>query len=342
MAGRTYITVLNVFSCLGVLFLHTNSFWTFRKTAGWVAADFVEAFFYFAVPVFIMLSGATLMDYRERCTTAVYFKKRFRKTLIPFLFWSVVGLFFVMWRDGADSVSLRPLDILNAVINCQYVRIYYFFTIIFGIYLSIPVLSSIPKEKRQRVFLYCLVAALSVNVLLPFLASLTGGAVNHNGNFVFSACSGYLPLAVLGYYLDTYTPARKWRIILYLAGIFGFFLHFFGTWYLSFRDGAINSFFKGYLNVPCVAYSAAVFLLFRVFPFDRLPRRLVKVLTFFGGQTFGIYLIHILLATVIERVFHITAQSFPERLAFACISFVLSGFLIKGLQKIPVLKHIVP
>ena len=185
-AKKTYITVLNVYSCLSVVLLHGSAFWNFRKTPGWIADNFVESFFYFAVPVFVMLSGATLMDYRERCTTKEYFKKRVRKTVIPFLFWSIVGLFFVIWRDGSGSVDLHPVAILDAIINCRYIGIYYFFIIIFGVYLAIPVFSAIPKEKRQRTFLYCILAALAVNVLLPFLASLTGGAVRHNGEFTFA------------------------------------------------------------------------------------------------------------------------------------------------------------
>ena len=211
-AKKTYITVLNVYSCLSVVLLHGSAFWNFRKTPGWIADNFVESFFYFAVPVFVMLSGATLMDYRERCTTKEYFKKRVRKTVIPFLFWSIVGLFFVIWRDGSGSVDLHPVAILDAVINCRYIGIYYFFIIIFGVYLAIPVFSAIPKEKRQRTFLYCILAALAVNVLLPFLASLTGGAVRHNGEFTFAVCSGYLLYVLVGYYLDAYMPSRKVRI----------------------------------------------------------------------------------------------------------------------------------
>ena len=78
--------MLNVVSCLGVLFLHTSGFWGFGKTRGWVAANFIECVFYFAVPIFIMIPGATLIDYRDRCTTAEYFKKRIKKPLSRFCF----------------------------------------------------------------------------------------------------------------------------------------------------------------------------------------------------------------------------------------------------------------
>ena len=150
--------------------MHTSGFWNFRKNIVWIADNAVECIFYFAVPVFVMLSGVTLIDYRERCTTKEYFIKRIKKTVIPFFAWSILGLLFVIWFDGINSVSLKPLDIINGIITCKYIHIYYFFMIIFGIYLAIPILGSVEKEKRKNIFLYCIVAGITVNVFLPFVS----------------------------------------------------------------------------------------------------------------------------------------------------------------------------
>ncbi len=339
---KTYITVLNVFSCLAVLFMHTSGFWNFRKNVGWIADNAIECVFYFAVPVFVMLSGVTLIDYRDRCTTKEYFIKRIKKTVIPFLTWSILGLLFVICFDGIDSVSLKPLDIINGIITCKYMPLYYFFLIIFGIYLVIPILGSVEKEKRKNIFLYCIVAGITVNIFLPFVSQITDGAILHNGTFTFAACTGYLPYAMIGYYLDNYTPNKKIRIAIYILGAVGFAVHFFGTIYLSYRDGNINSLFKGYNTIWCYMYSSAVFLIFRKIPFDRLPAKLLKTITFFGGQTFGIYLVHIPLMKTIKRLLDISSLDFIQRTIFAIILFILSGLLIKALQKIPIIKHIVP
>lgn len=53
---------------------------------------FIEALFYFAVPVFFMLTGATLINYRKRYGTGTFFKKRLLKTLVPFIIWSIIGI----------------------------------------------------------------------------------------------------------------------------------------------------------------------------------------------------------------------------------------------------------
>lgn len=68
-------------------FLHVNFvLWEFSGQTYWIEANLIESLFYFAVPCFFMISGVTLMDYRERCSTREYFKKRIGKTVIPFVF----------------------------------------------------------------------------------------------------------------------------------------------------------------------------------------------------------------------------------------------------------------
>lgn len=82
----------NVAACLGVIILHTNFvFWTKSRGRLWITSCFLETFFYWPVPVFFMLSGANLLDYRERYSTVEFLKKRISRTLIPFLFWSLAA-----------------------------------------------------------------------------------------------------------------------------------------------------------------------------------------------------------------------------------------------------------
>lgn len=249
---KFHITALSVFSCLAVLCLHTGSYWSFSKSLNWVAGNAVESFFYFAVPVFLMISGATLIDYRKRYTTAEFFKKRILKTVIPFLFWSIFALFFKLLLWGRDSVSLNPLDIINSIINNRYIGMYYFFIILFSVYLSIPVFSLIPEEMRRKGFLYIIVTAFTVNSLLPFVLSLSGGRINHNGNFSLYACTGWMIFPIIGYYLENYELSKKAKVAIFTLGFMGFIIHLFGTWFLSWRAGEIVKFFKGYESVFCI------------------------------------------------------------------------------------------
>ena len=341
-AKKFHITALSVFACFGVVCMHTGSFWSFSKSLNWVAGNAVESFFYFAVPVFLMISGATLINYRKRYTTAEYFKKRISKTLIPFLFWSIFALFFnrILWGKG--SVSFNPFDIINSVINTKYVGIYYFFITLFSVYLSIPVISLIPKESRRKGFLYIIVTAFTVNSLIPFILSLFGGRINHNGSFFFYACGGYLIFPIIGYYLENYELSKKAKAAIFTLGFLSLAVSFFGTWLLSWKAGEIVKTFKDYKTVFCIFYSSAVYLLFKLFPFERLPKFIISAIEFFSGQTFGIYLIHIFLMRISAYKLGFSPINQAARLLYALVLFVLSGIIIKIFQKIPIVKRLVP
>lgn len=339
---KIHITALSVLSCFGVVCMHTGSFWNFAKDLNWIFGNLIESVFYFAVPVFLMISGATLINYRKRYTTMEYFKKRISKTVIPFLFWNIFALFFNCFLYGKGKVSFNPLDIINSIINNKYVGIYYFFILLFGIYLSIPVFSLIPEEMRRKGFLYIIVTAFTVNSLLPFVLSLSGGRINNNGNFSLYACTGWMIFPIIGYYLENYELSKKAKAAIFTLGFMGFIIHLFGTWFLSWRAGEIVKFFKGYESVFCILYSSAIYLLFKLFPFERLPKFIVSAIEFFSGQTFGIYLIHILLMCLADVKFNFSPVNSLARFLYAVALFIISGLIIKLLQKIPLVKYIVP
>ena len=128
---KLYISVLNVVSCWSVVALHTNGvFWSRPHGRMWITSNFIETFFYFAVPVFFMISGANLIDYRERYSTQVFLKKRFLKTVIPFIFWSIVaGIFISLTHNQPFDFNIR--HIIDNIINAKFFAIYWFFPPLF-------------------------------------------------------------------------------------------------------------------------------------------------------------------------------------------------------------------
>lgn len=345
MGRKAYLTVLNVVACLSVVILHTNfTFWWYAPSRAWVTSNAIECVFIFAVPIFFMVSGATLLDYRRRYTTKDFFKKRAEKTLIPFVFWSIVSVFFTLWHEGKGAVTLWPIGtLLTDLLNANYMGPYWFFFSLFSVYISMPMLSAVPEEKRRSVYGYGIIAAGVINLLIPFLCSLTEGAFRVSGALTVESMGGYLFFVLLGYWIDRYPIRRRWRVFVYILGLGGLLLQFFGTWGYSVRDGAINSLFKGYLNVPCALYAAAVFLFFKHFPFDKLPKWFMTLCEFFGGQTFGIYLIHQFIITLVTDYFNDwDYRSIVFRTLGAFGFFLLSSAIVWILKKLPLIRRIVP
>lgn len=78
-----YFDVLNILACICVIWLHCNSvLYSYDPGAGlWRLSLFVQVICHFAVPAFFMISGANLMNYREKYSTAEFIKRRFLRTL---------------------------------------------------------------------------------------------------------------------------------------------------------------------------------------------------------------------------------------------------------------------
>ena len=121
-----YITVLNVIAALSVVGLHTNGcFWQFSKERWWFTANIIESVLYFSVPVFFMITGATLLDYTKRCDTKTFFIRRLKKNVIPFIFWSLVALLFriyffnnISWNVVTIVLQLRFFCPISTDVAC--------------------------------------------------------------------------------------------------------------------------------------------------------------------------------------------------------------------------------
>lgn len=167
-----FVDVLVVFSALAVVFLHANAiFWTRPQGRLWLTSNIIESVCYFAVPVFFMISGYTLLDYRARYDTKAFLRKRMQRTLIPFLFWSLFGFCYVWWYHGVPPDD-SPSRIIEGILTHRYIDIYWFFMPLFAVYLSLPLFGLIPAEKQPRVFAYLIGYAFVSFSLLPVSCSM--------------------------------------------------------------------------------------------------------------------------------------------------------------------------
>lgn len=253
-----YIDLLNVLACFGVVVLHCNHcFWEGPQIGrAWITANAIEPLFYWSAPMFFMISGVTLMDYRQRMNTRLYFSQRVHKTLIPYLLWTLIALAIFFLYGRIPNITLRLFT--TELISPSVMGVYWFFPAIFGVYLCLPAISAI--QPRRQIFRYLLFAGFIGQSLLPLLfqfADLLAPTA-----FVPTVATGYIFYSILGYELASQNLAPKQRAIIYLLGLCGFLLQMLGTAVLSTPD-SISHVFKGYLNLPAVLQTPAIFVAVR-------------------------------------------------------------------------------
>jgi len=131
-----YFDLLNIAACFAVICIHHNGLaHTYAANRVWKECLLAEVGCYWAVPVFLMLSGANLMNYREKYSTKTFFKKRKplrHSTADSSLFLSLCYFFAIVFafcfvrsgiliysasRDSLISIAFSSSSILHATMS---------------------------------------------------------------------------------------------------------------------------------------------------------------------------------------------------------------------------------
>lgn len=291
-------------------------------------------------PCFFMITGATLIDYRERYDTKTFFKKRLLKVIIPLIIWSII-YFIINFFKGKFSINdLSFKFVFEYFFLVKTNPIFWFFVVIIGIYLAIPVISLIPQESRRKVFLYIIIITFVFNQFLPDL--LYHLNLNYNYDLKFPLTySGWISFIFIGYYIDKYEIVKKHRVIIYVLGIIGFLTMVVPTIFISYHKNESCSWFDEYYDAPCVLYTASVFLFFKSkINNNQIVTKIMPFFNFVAPTTLGIYVLHIAIRDFL-RYFY-TYSYFGMNLVLTLSILTICFIVVKIVQKIPGLRHIFP
>lgn len=334
-----YFDFLNIAACLCVIGMHCNGIvHRFEDVPAWYVSMGVETLGYWAVPVFCMLSGATMMNYRDRYTTSQFLKRRLLRVGIPLLFWT--ALFYLWKRHTGEILWTGHRSFLNLLMGFGVEPVYWFFAPLLMIYLALPVLSKFAQDRALQRYVLA-VGILSISVLPAVCSALE---LSYNSSFYFPVLGGYLLFPVLGWYLHN-TEFKAWqKWIIYGLGLLSLAARW-GHTVLTFRaDGVANQLTWGYKNLPAVILSVAVFVLAKDICSSTVMQKpaVQKSLRWLSSASFGIYLIHIFVMNFIKGKFGVDVYSWLWLLAAPVGIYLLCLTVVKLLQKLPVGKYIFP
>jgi len=337
------LTFCQVISALSVTILHTNSFWDFSADEHyWFAANIIESVFYFAVPVFFMITGITLADYKDRYSTKTFFKKRIEKTLIPYIVWSVLAALFMLASGVLKPADITPVWVITSVIWTNNIITYYwFFGALFVFYLLMPVIASIKKEQKLTVFKCFIIIIFLINVFVFFILRLLGmypEVIDTSGIGL-----GNLIFVFLGYYVYKKPPSLIAKIVIYILALAGLLVHMIGTYQLSIRAGHIDELFKNYPNFPSVFFGLGMFILLRdiAAKIEKIGW-LKKLFEFLGNYSFEVFLLHWFIINITDLIIKADKHSLVYSLIFPLLIYAVIIPVTWCLRKIPVIRKIVP
>lgn len=331
---------------LGVLIIHVASpvvNATFRRHIDyWWVGNLLDSASRCAVPLFLMLSGATLLTKTYPIRTFYY--RRMTRVLMPFLAWMIIYWIFrwsVLSPQDQPHNTERIIDwgislFLHEGISKHF---WYIYMILF-LYLLIPFIERVIK----RMNLQTISNVLLLWMVLAFAfkdtpMNMYGWSNNFGSKLLgFSLYAGYL---LLGYYLTQLpTDFRKVK----LGAAFVYFLTVViasvSTFLLTSKTGKLNLSMHNYLSTVIIIQSIALFIWIKDFKTsNKLLQNTIGVLS---NYSFGIYLVHIIFLGIFYDngiywgMFH-PVISIPSMVILTLIS---SAGVIFILRKIPFIKFI--
>ncbi len=281
-----YFDAMRCLAALAVIVIHVLR--PYRHELGqipmadWVTAITANGFSRWAVPVFILTTGALMLNDRRPFDLRRYLSCRVAKVLIPFLVWSLFYAYLSGWT--IDGFSAQAVE--DALLESPHRPTYYhlgFFYYFLPLYVAIPVLQLFVR-KLDGGLVYAVTGLWLISTLL-FLLRMDGPWSNQ-----FWLYMGFL---LLGYVLFQKIPATNVVVLIAVGlGVGAMALSSYLVIQGSIEVGrySVGRWFS-YKTINTVLAAGMVFIVCKAYA-DKLAAPVRKLVSFVGKHSLGLYLLH--------------------------------------------------
>jgi surface polysaccharide O-acyltransferase-like enzyme len=345
--GRVaYADLLRVLATAAVVVLHVSGGWLGQTAVGsgdWTVLVAYDSLAHWCVPMFVMLSGAFLLDPKKSVRLRDIFFKYILRVLAALLVW---GVFYAILDYGL--VDGRPTwegvkSALGYVLRADTHYHLWFLYMILGLYLVTPILRAFVRGASRGDLHWFFALTFVFYSLLPSLQWLWPERMTlpmaWADKLDIRLVLGYVGYYVAGYYLRNYTLGRVAEFCTYILGVLGAVVTVGGTIALSVARGGFCDALLEYRCPNIAAMAVAVFVLFRYVLGVSEERSRRQRLGGVAKITFGVYLVHEFFLMLL-RHFGVTTLPFNPILSVPVLSagvLVCSLAVAWLLSKIPLL-----
>lgn len=301
-----FADVLRALAIFAVIILHNAADYGDQlgeiPMSHWWAGTVWDGLVRFCVPMFVMLSGAFLLRPDNVVSIKEVFYKRLPKILIPLIFWSIVYVLYENFAAGKNVSEINIKQQLKIFYQGPVIYHFWFLYMLIGIYLLYPIINFFIASAKREHILYFLVVWFIANCLV----GITDIIFKINMGIELNFFTGYIGYFVLGFYLVHFTFSSATLRIAYLLGITGFVMSVFMPYICVLlkygnRSALIESDFTPDIVFCCIGLF--LWVKNRKFKMDRMEDPKVnpvsKAVSQISKESFGIYLVHVLLIEII-------------------------------------------
>ncbi len=333
----SWIDNSRIIAIFAVVWLHVSAGVVMLADFGsqyWWIGNILDALVRWSVPVFVMISGALLLDPGKKEQPNVFYRKRLSRILIPILFWSAFYLFW-SFRDGAyDGSRSLPVAMVKKLLTGRPYFHMWFLYMILGLYVFTPFLRKIVAHSTRRQ-LAGLVAACFV---LAAVNDLYAGLFASDSKLFVNWFLCYLPYFLLGSLIrrDQRRHSKAMLTAVFLASVLATAA---GCFLLADRKGIFAGLYcYRYLSLTVIPMSISVMYLLKSWNRPLVNAGIARKA---ATLTLGVYLCHPLAMQFFDRQGFHSMRFHPlvSVPAVALVVFAVSLGAMWVLDRVPLLKR---
>jgi surface polysaccharide O-acyltransferase-like enzyme len=217
------VDLVRTVAIIAVIFLHATADLTVPsmdqfEIIRWTANDVYQSIGRICIPLFVMLSGALLLQPEKHDTLGSFFRKRWKRIGLPWIFW---GAAYFAWDFLVLNQPFTTNAVAQGILTGPYYNFWYLYMLL-GLYLLTPVLRiMLPKVSHVALKRYLLLWFVCAGVV-PFIVvfAFSGfSAVVANVSWVIYLLFGLTGYFVLGTLLVKMKIRRLFLSILAAIGL---------------------------------------------------------------------------------------------------------------------------
>lgn len=337
-----WLDALRVLSMIAVVTLHITATGYKGAEQGsyeWTICYTLCLLTRFAVPIFVMISGALFLSPEKQLTTGDIWRKYVKRLMVVFLFWSAIYASFETLKTYSLSDHRYYLSFIKRFFEGHY-HMWYIYMIVF-LYIITPFLRRIAEDKRllQLFLLYAFLfgSCTELLCLIPYIGDTVSSIVH---DLHCDIISGYVGYYCLGYYLVQYGISKKAATFTHTITVIATALLIIVVFFQRNRTFEFESIQSETLPFA-VFMSISIFAVFEKVK-DKIERSniLSSVVRAVSPLTLGIYVIHPAI-NIVLRELGLHALSFNPVIGVPlCVILVvlISGFVTWIIRKVPTIK----
>ena len=304
----------------------------------WLAADFYGSVSRWAVPVFMLCSGALMNGPERDLPLRKLFGRYLLRLAASLTAWAVFYELLRLWlsRGSAPVGELIQRMGQNLLYGNTYYHLYYFW-FVFALYLALPLTRLLARHASEGELRYILAVWLLGGGVLQFVRYFQPVAGMHSSLLYLLIpgpilCPG---LGLLGWYLYRRPPKRWYPAA--LTFLLGFAVTFLGTWRRSAAIGELDQFYLDGLGLFVLVMAVGLFRLcqWAGAHWTGMP----GAVRFVSSASFCVYLIHPYFQALAKPAFFLTLPVYCAVPAQAALLLALSLGAYWVLRRIPVVNR---